>query len=180
MYVDYQVNVLTSEFCKELINTAEFFGFEEAAVNHYGKQEIHKNIRNNSRLILPDESYMASNLLDCVLVPSNYKGLKFSKIGEFFRVYKYEPGQYFKPHRDGSVCTDEGEESLLTLLIYLNTNPNSGTIVYPYGISQKWAKQEYECVEGCALIFDHNTWHEGKEVTEGVKYVLRTDIFYKD
>jgi hypothetical protein len=30
-----------------------------------------------------------------------------------------------------------------------------------------------------ALIFLHSLYHEGSEVTQGVKYVLRTDIMYR-
>jgi len=33
--------------------------------------------------------------------------------------------------------------------------------------------------EGMALIFLHKLYHEGSEVLEGRKYVLRSDIMYK-
>ena len=32
--------------------------------------------------------------------------------------------------------------------------------------------------EGTALIFNHDTLHEGLPVTAGVKYILRTDIMF--
>ena len=32
--------------------------------------------------------------------------------------------------------------------------------------------------EGTALIFNHDTLHEGLPVTEGVKYIIRTEIMY--
>ena len=32
---------------------------------------------------------------------------------------------------------------------------------------------------GMALVFHHPLRHEGKEITSGTKYVLRTDIMYK-
>ena len=31
---------------------------------------------------------------------------------------------------------------------------------------------------GTALVFEHGLIHEGGEVTEGVKYVLRSDVMY--
>jgi len=31
---------------------------------------------------------------------------------------------------------------------------------------------------GLALLFDHYLLHEGAEVIEGTKYVLRTDVMY--
>ena len=30
-----------------------------------------------------------------------------------------------------------------------------------------------------ALIFLHSLYHEGNEVTQGVKYVLRSDVMYR-
>jgi hypothetical protein len=31
---------------------------------------------------------------------------------------------------------------------------------------------------GSALLFIHDTWHEGAAVSRGVKYVLRSDVLY--
>jgi hypothetical protein len=31
---------------------------------------------------------------------------------------------------------------------------------------------------GMALVFEHTLFHEGSEVLEGVKYVLRSDVMY--
>lgn len=33
---------------------------------------------------------------------------------------------------------------------------------------------------GSALLFIHDTWHEGAAVTAGTKYVLRSDVLYAD
>jgi prolyl 4-hydroxylase len=33
--------------------------------------------------------------------------------------------------------------------------------------------------EGMALAFMHSIWHEGAVVRNGKKYVLRTDVMYK-
>lgn len=39
----------------------------------------------------------------------------------------------------------------------------------------------YKCLpkQGKALLFDHRQLHEGSEVFDGVKYVLRTDVMYE-
>jgi hypothetical protein len=34
-------------------------------------------------------------------------------------------------------------------------------------------------VAGSCLVFDHLLLHEGSEVKSGVKYAIRTDVFYK-
>ena len=33
--------------------------------------------------------------------------------------------------------------------------------------------------EGTALVFNHDTLHEGLPMTNGVKYILRTEIMYR-
>lgn len=33
--------------------------------------------------------------------------------------------------------------------------------------------------EGTALVFNHDTLHEGLPVTDGVKYILRTEVMYR-
>ena len=42
---------------------------------------------------------------------------------------------------------------------------------------------EQECIvipkAGTALIFNHDTLHEGLPVMEGVKYIIRTEIMYR-
>jgi hypothetical protein len=37
-----------------------------------------------------------------------------------FRFLRYDPGEYFKPHMDGSYRRDNGDESKITVFIYLN------------------------------------------------------------
>lgn len=32
--------------------------------------------------------------------------------------------------------------------------------------------------EGTALVFNHDTLHEGLPVTDGVKYIIRTEVMY--
>lgn len=33
--------------------------------------------------------------------------------------------------------------------------------------------------EGTALVFNHDTLHEGLPVTDGVKYIIRTEVMYR-
>ena len=56
-------------------------------------------------------------------------------------------------------------------MIYLHDNFEGGETTFK-GISIR-PKQ------GMALLFLHNLYHEGSEVTKGVKYVLRTDVMYR-
>lgn len=93
-------------------------------------------------------------------------------LNELFRFYRYTPGQRFKVHRDGSYIRNEKEASFFTLLIYLNEGYQGGETRFDNSII-------VEGNQGMALIFLHTIRHEGCVVTEGTKYVLRTDIMYR-
>lgn len=164
-------------YCKQYITMAEREGFEDSKVNTYGAQVENKSVRNNSRMFFEAQS-LARMLQDSLQnhIPKEYEGKKLARVGDYFRIYKYEAGQYFKAHKDGSVELP-GEVSLLTVLIYLSDN-SAGTTLMPYGPSQEWAHKSIACTKGKILIFNHDQWHKGDTVTSGVKYVLRTDIFY--
>lgn len=174
MFYESIKNAVGKYWCNQTIREAEEIGFEKAQINSYGTQELNTAIRNNTKVQFFNED-LANDLYD--FAPKLYKERKLSRIGDFFRVYKYEPGQYFKAHKDGSIETEE-DESLLTMMIYLNTNDTAPTVLMPYGASQTWAHKDIPCEQASMLIFDHDIWHSGKTVVDGVKYVLRTDVFY--
>ncbi|OCH95048.1 hypothetical protein OBBRIDRAFT_721574 [Obba rivulosa] len=104
------------------------------------------------------------------------------------RMYKYTSGQYFGPHYDDSVRDAvTGEKSEWTLLLYL-TGVEDGvkggeTIFYQ---SHKGRKQDAivaSLTRGTALLHRHGQdcmLHEGSPVTQGVKYILRSDVMFVD
>ena len=63
-----------------------------------------------------------------------------------------------------------GDESLMTLMIYLNGGARGGETRFENATITPEA--------GLALIFDHYLLHEGALVVEGQKYVLRSDVMY--
>ncbi|WP_407305451.1 prolyl hydroxylase family protein [Acinetobacter sp.] len=183
MFYKHLSGVLTPEMCVQLRGRGDNQGFEEALVNRGdGTEEMIKRVRNNDRVIFDDDVLALS--LEILLrahldddFPSEFKGAKFHSTGTKFRIYKYVPGQYFKPHRDGSV--DLGTSaSEITVLFYLNDTDGGETILMPYGKGQEWAFIPIVPKAGDVLMFEHNFWHEGKPVNSGEKYVLRTDLFY--
>jgi len=92
-------------------------------------------------------------------------------LNELFRFYRYEPGQQFKKHRDQSFIRNNEEASYYTFMIYLNDGFKGG--------ETKFDNVAVAPSKGAALIFNHFLEHEGSEVIEGTKYVLRTDIMYR-
>jgi len=92
-------------------------------------------------------------------------------LNERFRFYRYEPGQQFRKHRDQSYIRNSLEASYFTFMIYLNDNFKGGSTTFDDLVVTPR--------KGSALIFYHYIEHEGSEVIEGTKYVLRTDIMFK-
>ena len=92
------------------------------------------------------------------------------RLNERLRFYRYGPGQRFAPHTDGCHRRPNGEESLLTLMVYLSAVAAGG--------ETRFETVAIAPAPGLALVFDHDLLHEGAAVVEGQKYVLRTDVMY--
>lgn len=183
MFYLEKLNVLPEQECDRLITMGLSQGFEAAKVQFYGEQRTLNNIRNNSRIEFDDENL--SNYLQTLLkeqlslkFPHAIGDKLFQKVGSHFRMYAYEPGQYFKPHKDGHDKRD-GVESLVTVLFYLNDTQGGETVLMPEGFNNKQSWISILPLKGKVLLFNHDMFHEGKEVTSDYKYVLRTDLYYK-
>ena len=165
-------NFLEAHTCRELIELSEKLGYQEAEVNLESGAMIIKGIRNNSRLIYQNEA-LANELwtkLEC-FCPKVIEDNDAIGLNEQFRFYKYELNQRFKKHRDGRFKRNEKEESRITFMIYLNDDYLGG-------------ETSFETINifpqiGMALCFIHEEKHEGCPITEGVKYVLRSDVMYR-
>lgn len=164
-------NFLFPAECVELIGLAEANGFEAASVRTQSGPQLMANVRNNqrvmfnslewkqrlwTRLSLEDLPVFAGNAV-AVGLPAN------------LRFYKYSAGERFKMHKDGP-WKENGQTSKLSFLVYLNDGFIGGRTDF-----RDFAIQPST---GMALLFIHDTWHEGEEVAAGTKYVLRSDVFY--
>lgn len=111
------------------------------------------------------------------------------------RVYRYKPGQFFAKHYDDSNSVMIGEpqtraHTTWTLLLYLTSQATGctggETVFYPDipGGKKNKTKEQPEPVvvdleTGMALLHKHGkdcTLHEGREVTNGEKWVIRSDL----
>ena len=166
-----------SSECDSFIAQSESSGYEEASITTATGPVMNKGIRNNSRLI-HDDPELADRLWQRAkpFLPARIGAWRATGFNERFRYYRYDPGQQFAPHGDGSFCRDNGEESQLTFMVYLNDDFTGGeTIFYVEpGIVRLNVRPE----RGMALIFVHRQWHAGAPVLAGRKYVLRTDVMY--
>jgi len=115
------------------------------------------------------------------------------------RIYRYTQGQYFDQHYDDSNnVTITGSPSVparttWTLLLYL-TSPTTGciggeTVFYPEQPSSSKKSKDpapepliVELEVGLALLHRHGAQcmlHEGREVLQGEKWVIRSDLCVK-
>jgi 2OG-Fe(II) oxygenase superfamily len=163
--------VFTPAECRSYVDWSEGLGYEAAPVSLPGGPVMRADIRNNARAIV-DSPDRAGALWARVSphIPAVLEGRAAVGLNERLRFYRYGPGQRFAPHRDGCHRRPNGEESLLTLMVYLNAAGRGG--------ETRFENVSVTPAPGLALVFDHYLVHEGAPVIEGQKYVLRTDVMY--
>ncbi|MFT3680206.1 MAG: 2OG-Fe(II) oxygenase [Ferruginibacter sp.] len=162
----------TKEACESFILKSEKVGYEAATVETEMGMKVLESVRNNNRVIYKD--FELAETLWSQLKPFAPQQIGNSipvGLNELFRFYKYQPGQLFKKHIDQSYIRNDLEASYYTFMIYLNDGYKGGETTFAETIIQP--------SQGTALVFLHSLEHEGSEVTEGTKYVLRTDIMYR-
>lgn len=167
-------DVLDADACAQLITRIDELGPREAPVSTANGFELRPDVRNNKRVMFGDHA-LADELFARVLpaLPPRLCGFVPHAANERFRCYRYEPGQQFRAHHDGSYHRDANECSLLTLMVYLNENFDGGNTTFlDLDISVRPRT-------GMALLFQHSLLHEGSVVRAGVKYVLRSDVMYR-
>lgn len=171
---------LTADECSELVKVAEGIGFEAATVNARGGPQMIPDWRNNTRVIL-DDSARAAWLWELAreFVPDTIAGCQAVGVNERLRFYRYDPGQKFDWHTDGYFRRDNGEQSRLTFMVYLNGGMTGGeTSFSDDSVRPRFSDFSIMPETGQALFFAHMLLHKGQPVTEGRKYVLRTDLMY--
>lgn len=171
---------LSGEECAALIRRSEGLIYEPGTV----ADVVMEQVRNNERVLLDDLS-LAADLFHRAepFLPVVIDGHGLVGFNERWRFYRYRPGQTFKPHRDGSYMRMKSwEESQMTFMVYLNDGMTGGETRFFADMGQVFRQHPYLSVqpkEGMALVFIHSIWHEGAVVQSGQKYVLRTDVMYK-
>lgn len=169
--------IISPEECRALIELSESLGYESARIEgawNGPRGFVVRSGRDNCRVAV-DDSKLADALWRRVarLVPATINHQSVVGLNERLRFYRYEAGQSFGLHRDGYYKRSQSERSLLTLILYLNEAYSGGETFFADSESLI-APQA-----GKALLFPHQLWHEGRAVTQGRKYILRTDVIYK-
>lgn len=179
-YVFTVDHFLSPEECEKYIRISEDFGYEDALVTSPNGPVSRPGLRNNQRVMFKNEE-MAAWLWERArdVVPHEFDGRAAIGVNELLRFYRYDPGQEFNWHQDFAYERDNGEESFLTFMIYLNGNVEGGETSFEDSYSDE-SFDEFKITpkQGMALFFEHAVHHKGEPVTQGRKYVLRTDVMY--
>ncbi|MCJ1457031.1 hypothetical protein MMC28_007397 [Mycoblastus sanguinarius] len=209
LYTTVLDNAFSKSECDMLIRAVEARTngtWEQAMVNvGMGEQKLMTNVRKCGRVIWDDQILVEKIWSRVKAVVPEIEDIKekpevtgrgpakrketwkFSRLNERARFLKYGKGDYFNPHVDGTFKTPDGTEmSLYTLHLYLNEpSPDSETGTLKGGATTFHGDDMYRSFEvdpkiGRVLIFQHRgLLHSGADVTDGIKYTMRTDLMYK-
>jgi WD40 repeat protein len=171
--------------CEELLNTDIKNSFQKA-ISSYPTY-----YRNNDRFVM-DNDVLAKQLFEKVksylpetieinsVIQSENGVWHLKELNNRLRFCKYSANQYFHRHLDGVHYRNDTTQSKLTFMIYLNsaTEFEGGRTLFfkTKETNEIWAS--YIPKQGDLIVFDHNVWHEGEVLTQGEKFVLRSDILY--
>lgn len=180
-------NFLTQAECQELIALSEGRGYVTAETDYP------PSYRNNHRHV-SDSSDLAARLTERLrghapaTLIADGREWSFDGINERFRFCRYQAGQRFNVHQDGVHHRGPGCRSHLTFLVYLTDGTafsGGDTVFYAQGPADHGHGGEpcelgrVRPQAGSLLLFDHDIWHAGDEVTGGTKHVLRSDVLYR-
>jgi prolyl 4-hydroxylase len=163
--------LLNKEDSQRFIDIGEVMGFELSKIRTKDGDVVRTDIRNNSRVILDDQE-LANSFFDLIKdkLPEEIDGYRLKGLNEQLKIYKYEPGEEFKLHKDAPYIRNDNERSFLTMLVYLNDGYEGGETFFTSGTVKGNT--------GDCVIFRQKLLHAGLKVTSGVKYAIRTDVMY--
>ena len=186
-------NLLSLEECKNLIQATEKIGYISVA-------GFDKEVRSNSRCRTLDSgmsSAMLTRIYDHVPQTLIIDGLRWNLSGflDNWRYCKYNKGEHFSPHYDGSKKFSTYEMSVFTVNIYLNEGFAGGGTRFYMDCVENAPENNFDVAgpvthvvqpkQGSALIFNHcnkGYLHDGEQFVPTdaaqAKYIMRADLVY--
>ncbi|SCU92230.1 LAFA_0F08944g1_1 [Lachancea sp. 'fantastica'] len=174
---------VTQDLCASLSQTGVMELFRQRGTKEYAE-------RLNERFSTDDVhvAHILWNRLNKCLAQDEYilKELDFVDaigLNPQIRAYRYEKGHKFAKHYDASAKVPGVGTTRWTLLIYLTGGDElvgGDTIFYS---SHRGESTAVHPQVGLALLHKHGDdclLHEAQEVYKGVKFVLRSDVVFKD
>lgn len=202
----YQLlNVLSPAECARLIELTESLGYLPDAPVSLPRNVRH----NHNVTWVVDEQTDAIIWQRCSQLASDDEQIFNNKeamgLNARFRFYRYEAGDYFAPHTDGAwpgsrvidkqLITNAYSDrfSQMSVLLFLSENFEGGDTQFCVNKNDlsrpAFSQNEATWVNvrtpvGGALCFPHgqhplHCLHSASEITEGIKYIIRTDMLFQ-
>jgi len=113
-------------------------------------------------------------------------------LNECLRFCRYNPGGFFRPHCDACFKRSDEERSLFTCMLYLDGGFDGGATRF-LRLDGSLTDENYLRLAAddqvlaslqpeaglCLLFFQPGLLHEGEDVKEGSKHILRTDVMFR-
>mmetsp|Transcript_9460 Transcript_9460/g.15202 ORF Transcript_9460/g.15202 Transcript_9460/m.15202 type:complete len:247 (+) Transcript_9460:128-868(+) len=107
-------------------------------------------------------------------------------LNNVIRFVRYSPGDFFFPHHDGCVTWSKHEQSILTMMVYLNDDFEGGETRFFQETQRHYESPDlskliysYKPRAGDAMLFYSQQTHDGAELLSGAKYILRTEVMFR-
>jgi tetratricopeptide (TPR) repeat protein len=192
-YVLY--NLFTLAECERIIEACEKIGFDK--LHGYDPR-----YRNNVRIVCEADTIVSEMnkrvkyFVEQSLTMNTdsdtmhrHKGVDgiwdYSHLNNRLRICKYNPKNRFGKHYDAGYHPDPiNLRTIKTCMVYLNDNFEGGhTRFYKGSLEKNDNSHELfyslKAKPEMCLVFNQNILHDGEEVNDGLKYMMRTDIIYK-
>lgn len=155
-------NFLSISECEEILELLKNYTFNGAHQFNNG--------RHNSEMFIDDEEIIGLIIkkMKSLRIKGSKQVIEYHKPFEF---YRYNEGDYILPHQDSSMCFNSGNYSNFTAIIYLNNNYQGGYTFFNQ--LKKYIKPR----TGTLLLFKHNLLHEAQIVTNGTKFIYRSNWY---
>ena len=202
------LNVLSAAECRDLIELAESLGYlPDAAVS------LPRSIRHNHNVTwVADQSTTDLLWQRCADLMSDdldlFSGKPAVGLNARFRFYRYQQGDYFKPHTDGAwpgskVIDNElitnaytDRWSQLSFIVFLGEDYDGGDTQFylnkdnpsqPARGGEPAIVVNVRTPAGAVLCFPHGLHrlqclqclHSSATITSGTKYIIRTDVLFE-
>lgn len=156
--------LLNPSECVSLIEKSEANGFQIARMQSKG--------RNNRETFLrcPETIQLLSVRLSDYISKEQSADFQVVSLGEILEFYRYQEGEFVKPHCDASKEIKPNIWFTFTLVIYLSDDFQGGDTVFP----ERGIRIRPQL--GSAVLFNHSILHGGAPVLKGKKYIIRTDV----
>ncbi|MCP4429605.1 MAG: oxidoreductase [Gammaproteobacteria bacterium] len=192
------LNLLSVAECRRIIQLSESLGYlQDAAVS------LPRSIRHNDSFTwIADRQTNDLIWRRCSAVINQnlqvFDNKKALGLNARFRFYRYQTGDYFSPHTDGSwpgsevidnrLITNAYDDrwSQLTFLVFLSDDYEGGSTDFHVSANDSSADNivSVKTPIGAAFCFPHgqhplHCLHSSATITQGTKYIIRSDVLFE-